>query len=242
MNTFRPATGTLQSRDQIPARYTWDVTAICSDWDEWTGNYQQLEKAIESFKAFQGTLGHGPSQLLASFRAMDAMGALSYRVWYFASLQYDQDQRNNEINARRQQVQILFAREQQASSWFNPELLAIPLETVRGWLDASADLGVYRFAIESLFHEQEHVLDEQGERLMSFAGRFNSVPHDSYAALTTADMKHPTSTLSDGDRICLNFTLTNYQHVGNFFHLSIANFGLHFFGTIINFDPNPLLF
>ena len=60
------------------------------------------------------------------------MGALSYRVWYFASLQYDQDQRNNEINARRQQVQILFAREQQAGAWFNPELLAIPLETVRG--------------------------------------------------------------------------------------------------------------
>ena len=205
MNTFRPVTGTLQGRDQIPARYTWDVTAICPNWDEWTGNYQQLEKAIESFKAFQGTLGRGPEQLLASFRAMDAMGALSYRVWYFASLQYDQDQRDNEINARRQQVQILFAREQQASSWFNPELLAIPLETVRGWLDANAELGVYRFAIESLFHEQEHVLDEQGERLMSFAGRFNSVPHDSYAALTTADMKHPTITLSDGERVTLTY-------------------------------------
>ena len=205
MNTFRPVTGALQTRDLIPARYTWDVTAICRDWDEWKANYQQLEQAIESFKAFQGTLGQGAERLLASFRAMDAMGALSYRVWYFASLQYDQDQRNNEINARRQQVQILFAREQQASSWFNPELLAIPLETVRGWLDGNADLGVYRFAIESLFHEQEHVLDEQGERLMSFAGRFNSVPHDSYAALTTADMKHPSITLSDGERVTLTY-------------------------------------
>ncbi len=90
------------------------------------------------------------------------MGALSYRVWYFASLHYDQDQRNNEINAKRQHVQILFARQQQASSWFNPELLAIPLETIRGWMEASPDLAVYRFAIESLFHEQEHVLDEAG--------------------------------------------------------------------------------
>ena len=126
------------------------------------------------------------------------MGALSYRVWYYASLQYDEDQRNNEINARRQQVQILFARQQQASSWFNPELLAIPLETVRG-VDGSEprDLAVYRFAIESLFHEQEHVLDEQGERLLSYSGRFNSVPYDSYAALTTADMKFPAITLSD---------------------------------------------
>ena len=129
---------------------------------------------------------------------MDEMGALSYRVWYFASLHYDEDQRNNEINARRQQVQILFARQQQASSWFNPELLAIPLDTIRGWMDANDGLAVYRFAIESLFHEQEHVLDERGERLLSFAGRFNSVPYDSYAALTTADMKFPDDHAGDG--------------------------------------------
>jgi len=205
MNMFRPQPGTLPTRDQIPARYTWDLTAICHDWDQWTANHRQLEKAIESFKAFQGTLAKGPGHLLAVFHAMDEMGALSYRVWYFASLQYDEDQRNNELNARRQQVQILFAREQQASSWFNPELLAIPLETVRGWLDANADLGVYRFAIESLFHEQEHVLDEPGERLMSFAGRFNSVPHESYSALTTADMKYPAITLANGEHVTLTY-------------------------------------
>ena len=35
----------------------------------------------------------------------------------------------------------------------------------------NADLGVYRFFVESLFHEQAHVLDERGERLLSFAGR-----------------------------------------------------------------------
>src|SRR5262245_28316199 len=136
---------------------------------------------------------------------MDAMGALSYRVWYFAALHYDEDQRNNEINARRQQVQILFARQQQASSWFNPELLAIPLETIRGWLGANEELAVYRFAIESLFHEQEHVLDEDGERLMSFSGRFNSVPYDSYSALTTADMKFPSITLASGEAVTLTY-------------------------------------
>jgi len=65
------------------------------------------------------------------------MGALAYRVWYFAALQYDEDQRDNTINARRQQVQILFARQQQASAWFNPELLAMPLDTVRSWLNAN---------------------------------------------------------------------------------------------------------
>ncbi|HTM05240.1 MAG TPA: oligoendopeptidase F [Vicinamibacterales bacterium] len=205
VDTFRPEQGKLVARTAIPARYKWDLTAVCRDWDEWNASYQQLDQLIDRFTAFQGTLARGADTLLAAFRAMDDMGALSYRVWYFASLQYDEDQRNNEINARRQQVQILFARQHQASSWFNPELLAVPLETVRGWMDGNADLGVYRFAIESLFHEQEHVLDEAGERLLSYAGRFNSVPNDSYAALTTADIKFPTVTLSSGEQTTLTY-------------------------------------
>jgi oligoendopeptidase F len=205
VDVYRPTAGDLPVRDTIPARYTWDLSAICADWEEWSALYKQLDASIEAFRAFQGTLGAGPSALLSAFRAMDAMGELSYRVWYYASLQYDQDQRNNDVNARRQQVQILFARQQQASSWFNPELLAIPVATVRGWMDADADLAVYRFAIESLFHEQEHVLDEAGERLLSYAGRFDGVPHDSYSALTTADMKFPTITLETGERVTLTY-------------------------------------
>jgi oligoendopeptidase F len=205
LETFRPEPGQLPTRDQIPADYKWDLTTICKDWDEWSENYRQLDAAIDAFTRFQGTLGRSPASLLAAFRAMDEMGALSYRVWYFAALQYDEDQRNNDINARRQQVQILFARQQQASSWFNPELLTTPLATIREWMDADADLAVYRFAIDSLFHEQEHVLDEPGERLLSFAGRFNSVPYDSYAALTTADMKFPSITLTSGDRVTLTY-------------------------------------
>jgi oligoendopeptidase F len=205
LESFRPEAGQLPGRDAIPSRYTWDLTAICADWDEWSANYARLDAAIEAFRKFQGTLAAGPDVLVAAFRAMDEMGALSYRVWYYASLQYDEDQRNNQINARRQQVQILFARQQQASSWFNPELLKIPLERVRQWMDENDALAVYRFAIESLFHEQEHVLDESGERLLSYAGRFNSVPYDSYAALTTADMKFPAITLSTGERVTLTY-------------------------------------
>ena len=90
------------------------------------------------------------------------------------------------------------ARWQQATSWFNPELLALPLERVREWMAGSPDLAVYRFAIENLYRLQEHVLDDKGERLMSLVSRFDAAPSDAYEALSTADAKFPTITLSDG--------------------------------------------
>jgi oligoendopeptidase F len=203
--TYRPSPGQLPERGAVPVPYTWDLSHICRSWDDWQESYRELDEEIEAFKSRQGTLASGSEALLGAFRAMDRMGVLSYRVWYYASLRYDEDQRNNDINARRQQVQILFAREHQSSSWFNPELLAIPLETIRRWMEMSPALALYRFAIETLFHEQEHVLDEQGERLLSFATRSSSVSHESYAALTTADMKPPTIGLSGGEEVALSY-------------------------------------
>ena len=106
--------------------------------------------------------GAGPERLLKAFRLGDDLGQLSYRIWYYAGLNYDQDQRDNAANARRQKVQILFAKAAEARSWFTPELLRIPLATVRAWMNANPDLATYRFAIESTYHQQEHVLDEKG--------------------------------------------------------------------------------
>jgi oligoendopeptidase F len=203
--TYRPNPGHLPDREAIPVHYRWDLSHICGSWDDWAESYRQLDAEVEAFKSRQGSLASGPEALLGAFQAMDRIGALSYRIWYYASLRYDEDQRNNDISARRQQVQILFAREQQSSSWFNPELLAIPLDAIRQWMDGSPALAVYRFAIEALFHEQEHVLDERGERLLSYATRSSSVAYESYAALTTADMKPPTISLTGGQPVTLTY-------------------------------------
>ena len=42
MTTFRPQAGTLTTRDQIPERYTWDVTAICRDLETTIGFYRDV--------------------------------------------------------------------------------------------------------------------------------------------------------------------------------------------------------
>jgi oligoendopeptidase F len=203
-STIEPAARS-RKRQEIPDRFTWNLADIFESWDQWEVAYRKIEAGIDRYAALKGTLASGPDALLAAFRLSEELDQLAYRVWYFPSLQYDQDQRDNAVNAKRQQVQILFARLQQAGSWFNPELLAIPLETVRGWMDQSEPLRLYRFAIESLYRQQEHVLDEDGERLMSLSSRLASAPNEAYWALSTADAKFPTITLSTGEVVTVSY-------------------------------------
>lgn len=199
------ASSAPRARLDIEECYKWNLTHIFPDWEAWQVASAELERRIDEFAALRGTLASGGDALLTALKLRDTIGQLEYKVWYFASLHYDQDQRDNQINARRQQVQILFAKAAQAAAWFDPELLNTPLATVQTWLSARSDLAVYRFAIEDLYRQQEHVLDDKGERLLSLSSRFSSSPNDSYAALTTADIKHPAVVLSTGQEVTLTY-------------------------------------
>src|SRR3954454_20021239 len=203
--TEAPPAPQLRERSEIADRFKWNLGDIFAGWPEWQRAYDELEGKIAAYAALQGSLAQGGGRLLAAMRLADDIGQLTYKVWYFASLKYDEDQRDNQINARRQQVQILFARASQASAWFNPELLNIPLGTVQQWMRDQPELATYRFALEDLYRQQEHVLDQKGEHLLSLASRFSSAPNDAYAALSTADIKHPTIKLSTGPEVTLTY-------------------------------------
>jgi oligoendopeptidase F len=209
MESFSPAGATAapvqRTRDQIEDRFKWNLSHIFPDWDAWQRGYDELDRKIAQYAALQGTLKGGPDKLLAALQLADEIGQLEYRVGYFPHLKYDEDQRDNAINGRRQQVQIQAARGSQAMAWFNPELLAVPIETVQKWMDGNPQLAVYRFAIEELYRQQEHVLDDKGEHLLSLSSQLSSTPYDSYAALSTADVKHPVITLQSGESVTVTY-------------------------------------
>jgi oligoendopeptidase F len=199
------ASAPTRRRDDIAPNYKWNLDDIFQGWEAWESALSTLDKQIDEYAALRGTLAKGPQAVIRAFQLGDELGQLAYRVWYYPSLRYDEDQRDNAVNARKQRVQIQLARWKEAGSWFNPEMLQIPLATAREWMNATPALQMYRFAIEDLYRQQEHVLDEQGEKLMSLSSRLSSAPNDSYWALSTADAKFPSITLSTGRTVTVSY-------------------------------------
>ncbi len=203
--TFASAPADPRARADVPESERWNLADIFASWDAWREAYDDLERRVGAYAARKGSLATGSGPLLEALRENDTMGQLAYKVWYFASLTHDEDQRDNQVGARRQQVQLLFAQWRQATAWFNPELLGVPLDTLRAWMDADEGLAVYRFMIENLFRQQEHVLDERGEHLLSLAAQVTRVPDEAYEALSTADMRFPTIELSTGESVQVTY-------------------------------------
>ncbi len=198
MTTAAEAKPTTRNRAEIPEHFQWDLGHIYPGWEAWEADLEKLRGLMASYQDLEGTLAEGPRRILEASLQSDALGQLAYRVYQYPALMQSQDTRDNEVQARVERVRLALAAFRQATAWYTPELLRIPEATMQGWLDATPELAPYRFGIEESYRMQRHVLDEDGERLLAFAGPFAGTPAHTYSMMADADVRFPTVTLSDG--------------------------------------------
>jgi len=237
VSTIQGLKPTTRERAEIAENHTWDLSHIYPDWPSWEADLERLRGLMESYREFEGTLAEGAHRILEACRLSDELGRLAYRVYQYPGLMQNQDTRDNSVQSRLEEVRLAFAAFKQATAWYTPELLRIPRETMRGWLDATPDLAPYRFGIEESYRMQEHVLDEDGERLLAYASSFKSTPSATYTMLADADVKFPTVTLSDGTEVVASHA--NYSQGLHSRRLQAdreALFKAHF--TIFDGSPN----
>jgi len=208
LSTAAPNT---QVRDSIPDDYKWDLSHVYPGWEAWETDLARYDSLVQEFAQLEGTIGQSPDNLLKAFHLRDAADQLLDSVYTYASLSFVTDQRNNELDAKRQLARSAYSRWQVASSWFQPELLEITADKFRSWQASNLQLDVYDFEVESLFRRQEHMLPKEQEQLLSYFTEFQGSPAGIYNALTVADAEPPTIKTSDGEEVLL--TYVNYTNL-----------------------------
>jgi oligoendopeptidase F len=203
--TTLAAKPTTRNRAEIPAEFRWDFSAIYPDWAAWEAGMKEFDAKVDAFAKMKGSLAAGgAAQLLKAYQSYDEIGKLEYRLYRYPQLQRDVDTRDQAVAGRFQRVAAADAKYRTATAWFEPELLAIPEPTVTGWIAATPALAPYRFTILDAFRRKAHVLDDQGEHLLSLAGQFNGAPRSIYQELSTSDIKFPTLKLDTGKDVVLS--------------------------------------
>jgi len=194
--------GTLV-RDSIPDKYKWDLSHIYADWTAWEADMERMQALMDEYAALKGTLSSGPQAILKAAKMSDELGMILYKVFCYPMLMNAQDTRDNEVAGHYQQIRIAYSQFGVATAWYNPELLEIPWETMKGWISDTPELEPYQYGIENLYRQQEHVLSADKEELLAYYSQSNQAASNIYSELTTSDIKYPTTALSDGDSVTL---------------------------------------
>jgi len=182
----------VQERSEIETKYKWNTEAIFPDKEAWGAEFAAVEKKVAELAKFKGSLRQGAEQLLKVMELSDDTEARLDRVYVYASLNADQDTRAGDTQAMRSRARSLAINYGQATSWMEPELTAIPFETLESWMRENEKLAVYQHALDNLFRQKKYILSPREEELMAMAGEVRSTPHSAYSLLANADLKFPT--------------------------------------------------
>ncbi|MBN2068595.1 MAG: oligoendopeptidase F [Opitutales bacterium] len=189
----------VKIRSEVEDAYKWDFSLIYPSWDAWEADLAKVGTIGDEIASLEGTLAEGPQQIVKLEQLSDEIGKLAYRLYGYSGLQRDINLSDNDLLARWGQFMGAFQSMEQKLSWITPEMLNIPEATMMEWIDSTPELQIYRFPISETYRLQEHVLNAEGEKLLSYFSKMGTVPSGIYAAISTADAKPMPITLSDGE-------------------------------------------
>ncbi len=196
--------------------YVWDLTALYATDAAWDAEYTRLEAAIPGLRAYEGTLGESAQAMHTALRAMSDTLREIARLYTYASLSRDEDQRAPAAQARFGRAQNLYQSYGEAVSWIDPEILAVGEARVESFIAAEPGLEPFIFSLRDTLRRAPHTLDAAGEALLAQAGLALAQPDEIYSLYANASIPWPTITLSTGEEAYLSQAgYTRYRGVPN---------------------------
>ncbi|PYZ93496.1 oligoendopeptidase F [Salipaludibacillus keqinensis] len=191
----------LPKRDEIPKEKTWDLEDIFPTDQEWEQEFKEIKDMLPKIKEFQGTLGESGNHLYEALQYQDEISKKLGKLYTYAHMRYDQDTTNSYYQGLNDRASQLLSQVTQAASFMTPELLAIPEDKLRQFIDETSELKLYEHALEKLNKKRPHVLSEKEESLLAQAGEVTDAPSTTFGMLNNADMKFPSINDEDGNEV-----------------------------------------
>lgn len=195
--------GKLPARPEISDQYKWRLEDIYASDMLWEKDFQQIQKLAGEVEAYRGRLGQSAQMLLEALRTQERLEELNEKVYTYARMRRDENNANPVYQSLTDRADGLNTRVQTALSFYVPEILAIPPETVVRYLQEEQDLAQYRFALEELLRQKEHVLSAVEEQILAQAGEMAQAPSNIFKMINNADMTFPSIRNEEGKEVVL---------------------------------------
>ena len=177
-------------RSEMDPRFQWDFTHIYPDKAHWEAAMTEAEKAVEALSALHGTLGQSKDALK---KGLEQLADASQKVeipYIYAMLHRAADGSEPAYQEMEARGMSLAVKANAATSFLDPEILAIPKEQLDAWM-AQEDMAVYRHMVEDISRGRAHTLSADKEKMLAMLGEAADTPSSAYEMLTNVNMVFP---------------------------------------------------
>ncbi len=199
---------TLQKRQDISQEYTWNLESIFASDDAWERDFQELQQRLPEIATRQGTLAQSGQALLTVLQKRDDTALQLEKLYVYTSMRRDEDTTNGKYQAMADRAMQLVVRATTAISFIEPEILALPQETLDRFIQETPGLALYKQQLHDLNRKRGHVRSAEVEAVLAATGEVADAPDSIFSMIDNADLKLPTIANEAGQEVEL--TKGNY--------------------------------
>ncbi|GAC1444838.1 MAG: oligoendopeptidase F [Chloroflexota bacterium] len=188
-------------RSEIPVEYTWDLTLMFADDAAWERAVNELESTRSEITTLVGTVARDAHSLVHALGVRDRVMMKAQSINHYARMRKDSDGTDTVAQALESRAGSMVAQIGAVLSFLEPEILAIPEETLSRWQREERDLAPYAYYLERLTRLRAHTRSAEVEEVLAEFSDITRAAGDSYEALTNVDLQFPTIEDADGRRI-----------------------------------------
>ncbi len=194
----------------------WDLRDIYADATAWSADATRVESQLRELETCKGHLGDSAASLPRCLDLRAEATQRFYRLALFAGEQLASDTGNAESMSLEQRADVLGNRLNEATAFFEPEIVAIGPARIDAFVAAEPALRAHRFPLATTLRAAAHTLDAEGEALVAKFGFMGGTGQAAYSVLSNADIPWPKVRLAGGQEVVIDPSgYTKYREVAD---------------------------
>lgn len=193
----------LKQRSEISNEFKWNISVMYENDEAWEKDFISVKELAPSYSQYSGRLGENSETLLNALKDSDKIWMLLERIYVFARMKRDEDNRIEKYQAMTDRCHGLMANVSAITSFFTPELLEVPEEKILDFIKENEKLKEYEFALLHTLRSKEHILSKPEENLLAQMSEVTPATNDIFTMLNNADIKFGEITDENGDKVTL---------------------------------------
>ncbi|MBW7998065.1 MAG: oligoendopeptidase F [Candidatus Glassbacteria bacterium] len=188
-------------RSEIAERYKWGLEDIYATDEAWEKDFAAIKERIPEIGEYNGKLGESAENLLGLLELEDQLGVVLGKLYVYSNMRSHENTSLDKYQGMADRASALSTEYSSAASWVIPEILTIPEDKLRGWVDGSDALALYRHRLQDILRGKPHTLSPGEEKLLAMAGDVTRMPSTIFSMLDNADMTYPSIEDENGEEV-----------------------------------------
>lgn len=195
-------------RSEIDDKYKWDLTKIYKTSEDFYSDLDTLNIKIGDYSKYTNDLFKSIDNLKSFFKLENEVDKLINKIYSYGQRKFDEDTTCVSSQKMYQEVQDIYNKYLEATSFFLPLLYDTDKSIIDKYL-LDSELVKYKRYFDELYRIKNYTLSKNEEQILATLSSTLSASSDTYESLTDTDITFPV--IKDEEEKDVELTESNYS-------------------------------